>query len=146
LSVLNDLRGFEQRVAARLNELRPLVAEYEELQRVADRMGIDAAAPASAPRARPSRPRRTKPAQATRKRTRRTTTRGAASRTRPGGTKATGAERRARILELVSERPGITVSEISKELGVDPPPLYRVVRKLQAEGIVKKEGAALRPA
>ena len=63
---------------------------------------------------------------------------------RAGGTRATGAERRARVLALIEQRPGISVPDISKELGVDPPPLYRVVRKLQSDGVVKKEGRALR--
>lgn len=138
LSVLDDLHGFEQRVVARMEELRPLVAEYEELQKVAARMGIDAAA---AQRAETPARRRTRSAPATRKRSAKPS---ASSRQRPGGTKATGAERRARILELIGERPGITVSELSQDIGVAPPPLYRVVRKLQAEGVVKKEGTALR--
>jgi DNA invertase Pin-like site-specific DNA recombinase len=145
LSVLDDLLGFEQRVVARLNELRPLVAEYEELERVAARMGIDAAAPAAAQRATASPAGRKSRPQTRRKRAPRGRGVTVSSRSRPGGTKATGAERRARIVELVSDRPGITVSEISKELGVDPPPLYRVVRKLQADGVIKKEGTALRP-
>jgi DNA-binding MarR family transcriptional regulator len=48
------------------------------------------------------------------------------------------------VLELIEQRPGITVSEISTELGVDPPPLYRVVRKLQSDGLIDKDGPALR--
>jgi DNA-binding Lrp family transcriptional regulator len=35
------------------------------------------------------------------------------------------------------------VREISSDIGVDPPPIYRVVRKLQADGLIKKEGTAL---
>jgi Winged helix-turn-helix DNA-binding len=147
VSVLDDLRGFERRVLARLNELRPLVAEYEELERVAARMGIDSAASgeeraANAPPVR----RRSRPQAKRTRPSRGGGGRAASSRSRPGGTRATGAERRARILELVTERPGISVPEIGKELGVDPPPLYRVVRKLQAEGLIEKEGSALRRA
>jgi DNA-binding Lrp family transcriptional regulator len=48
------------------------------------------------------------------------------------------------MVELIAERPGITVSELSSELGVAPPPLYRVVRKLLADSIVIKEGTSLR--
>ena len=54
MSVLEDLRAVEQRVAARLDELRPLVDEYEELMRIADRLGIEAR---RAPKASKSRPR-----------------------------------------------------------------------------------------
>ena len=132
MSVLDEVRALEERVVARLNELRPLVEEYEELQRVAQRLGFDAtAAPAA------SKPRRR--ASATR-------TRASTSRRRAGGTRAVGAERRARIIGLVEQRPGITVPEISRELGVDPPPVYRVVRKLEADGVVRKDGRGLRPA
>ena len=42
MSVLDDLRAAEQRVAERLRELEPSVAEYNELKAVADRLGIDA--------------------------------------------------------------------------------------------------------
>src|SRR5262245_41726504 len=81
VSVLNEVRALEERVVARLNELRPLVEEYEELQRVAQRYGFDAkAAPAPAP----SKPRRRAPA----KRSRAAST----SRRRGGGTRAVGAE------------------------------------------------------
>jgi DNA-binding IclR family transcriptional regulator len=48
------------------------------------------------------------------------------------------------VLELIASRPGITVPEISRELDVDPPSLYRVTRKLLAEGTVSKEGKGLR--
>ena len=141
MSVLNDVRELEQRVASRLRELQPLIEEYEELRRVAERLGIDVEA---AGRARA----RTTSAKARPKRAakRRPTARKPApssARRRPGGTRAAGAERRSRVLELIERRPGITVPEISRELGVDPPPLYRVVRKLVAEGTVKKEGKSL---
>jgi DeoR/GlpR family transcriptional regulator of sugar metabolism len=73
-------------------------------------------------------------------------TRGSASRRRPGGTRATGRERRDRILQLIRERPGITVPDLAKELNVDAPPIYRVIRKLQAEGTITKDGKTLRMA
>jgi hypothetical protein len=133
VSVLDDIHALEQRVGARLKELRPLVDEYNELRRVAERLGIDVDA-ADGGRAR-------RPRRATTTSRRRAPS---ASRRRAGGTRATGAERRARILGLIEKRPGISVPEISKEMGVDPPPLYRVVRKLQADGVVKKDGKGLR--
>ena len=51
MSVLDDLRKAEQRVAQRLKELEPAVAEYQELQEVAKRLGIDpvASTPPAAP-------------------------------------------------------------------------------------------------
>jgi hypothetical protein len=43
VSVLDDLRAAERRVAERLKELEPAVAEYRELETVARRLGIDEA-------------------------------------------------------------------------------------------------------
>jgi hypothetical protein len=139
VSVLDDLQGIEERVAARLKELRPLVDEYAELQRVAERLGVEVPTePAERPRRRrraTTRTSRKAPAATPRKRS---------TRSRPGGTQATGAQRRARTLELIEQRPGITVPEISADIGVSPPPMYRVIRKLQADGLVKKEGKGLK--
>jgi hypothetical protein len=133
MSVIEDLRAVEQRIVARMAELRPLVEEFEELTRAAERLGIDVSR-APAPR-QPAKPRA------------RTRTRRASSgRRRQGGTRATGAERRERVLAMIAGKPGITVAEISKEMQVDAPQLYRVVRKLQSEKRIKKEGTNLLPA
>ena len=40
-SVLDEVRGIEDRVATRLRELAPLVAEFEELRAVAERLGME---------------------------------------------------------------------------------------------------------
>jgi transposase-like protein len=147
---MDELRTFEQRLANRLKELRPLIAEYEQLQQIAERLGFDIDANGSGSSARtPSQaaPTARQPAakRATANRTRRARKgAGRDSQRRPGGTRATGVERRERVLTLIRERPGITVSEISKEMGVAAPPLYRVVRKLQSDGLVTKEGTSLR--
>jgi hypothetical protein len=141
VSVLEDLRGIEERVVARLKELRPLVDEYAELEQVAARFGFQVPTSTTTRRAIGARGGRKPVKSAPRKRSA-----GSAKsdgRRRPGGTQATGEERRARVLELIEQRPGITVREISADIGVDPPPIYRVVRKLQAEGLVKKDGRAL---
>ena len=140
-SVLEELRTLEQRLMDRLAELQPLVDEYEELQRLADRLGVTAAAPPTPAREaakphRAPRSRRTTPA-------RRRGTGGATSRSRPGGTQATGRERRARVLELIGEQPGITVPDLSRTIGVEPPSVYRIVRRLQQEGAITKQGKSL---
>jgi outer membrane biosynthesis protein TonB len=188
--VLDDLRLMEERIAARIAELEPLVQEYNELQQIAERLGIDReravaaaakkaaakpkaaavepkpvpapaptpaakAAPATpAPAAEPKPAAKAKPAakpkakpkgRAKRKpAAKRRAAKGAAVRRQPGGTQKAGAERRERMLELIRERPGITVPEISEALEVDAPSLYRVVRKLQSDGIVSKDGKNLR--
>jgi uncharacterized membrane protein len=145
MSVIEELRAVEQRLVARMRELRPLVDEYEELKRAAEKLGVDITATSEPRRAAKRRP---KPAtrRAAKRRAEPATRRPATGRRRPGGTRATGAERRERVLGLIADRPGITVAEMSKELGVDAPQLYRVVRKLQAEGRIKKQGTNLTPA
>jgi len=40
MSLLDQLRSMEEHVAKRLTELRPIIAEYEELRKVADRLGL----------------------------------------------------------------------------------------------------------
>ena len=130
MTVLEELRGIEDRVTARLRELAPLVSEFEELRAVADRLGIDVDAVAAAPK---------KPA-----RTR-------AAGTRPGpkrgsDTKAIGAQRRVDVLKLIQAHPGLTVAQVAERLSVDRTGLYRVIRRLEADGQIRKEGAKLLPA
>jgi DNA-binding IclR family transcriptional regulator len=48
------------------------------------------------------------------------------------------------MLALIGERPGITVPELSEALATDAPSLYRVVRKLQSDGTIAKDGKSLR--
>jgi DNA-binding MarR family transcriptional regulator len=50
------------------------------------------------------------------------------------------------VLRLVKQRPGISVSEIAKELGVDATGLYRPVHKLEQDGAIIKRGVTLQPA
>ena len=47
MSVIEELNGLEHRVARRMKELRPLVNEYRELEQVAQRLGLSAAAPSA---------------------------------------------------------------------------------------------------
>jgi DNA-binding MarR family transcriptional regulator len=46
---------------------------------------------------------------------------------------------------MVRERPGITVREIAADLGVDPTSLYRIVHRLERDGVLEKRGRQLRP-
>ena len=54
MTVLDDLRVVEERIATRLAELEPLVQEYNELQEIAARLKIDLAAAAAAVPAAPT--------------------------------------------------------------------------------------------
>jgi transcriptional regulator with GAF, ATPase, and Fis domain len=147
VSVLEQFRDAEQRVAKRLKELEPMVAEYRELASVAQRLGIDGAAKdnpesatASTRSARRTRRTAAKPARRSNKEASGATgARSRAQRRAPG-------QREQQLLELVRARPGITVAEAGKTLGVDPTGLYRVVHRLEQRGDVKKNGRALEPA
>jgi hypothetical protein len=144
VSVLDDLHKLEKRIDARLAELEPLVEEYQQLQRAAERFGF-AVDPQRSPVAQTTRgrPGKAKPRRSTTVPPKQRAAQVGSSRRRPGGTQATGRERRERVLGLIRERPGITVPDISAQLGIDAPSLYRVVRKLQSEGAVRKDGKQL---
>jgi hypothetical protein len=154
VSVLDDFRDAEKRVAQRLKELEPAVAEYRELEAVAQRLGIDmsSAAPTRAARARrrkgSSAPATANGASAPARRRRRT-----APAKADGATPATRGRRRTapgrreeQLLALILERPGITVAEAGKAMSVDPTGLYRVVGRLEQRGDVRKTGRSLEPA
>jgi len=127
VSVIDELKGLEDRVAQRMTELRPLVDEYRELEQVAQRLGVTPSATADGS----SRPRRS-----------RRRGRSSASANAAGG-RSNG--RRDQMLVMVKVRPGITVREIGTELGVDPTSLYRIVHRLEADGAVQKRGRELLP-
>jgi phage terminase small subunit len=133
VSVIDELKGLEDRVAQRMSELRPLVDEYRELEQVAQRLGVtpSAAADGSSP------PRRS------RRRARPRAAANASVAANAGGSRSNG--RRDELLAMVKARPGITVREIGTELGVDPTSLYRIVHRLEADGAVKKRGRELLP-
>jgi hypothetical protein len=143
LPVLDELRELEQRIVTRLRELQPLVDEHAELQRAASRLGID-------PRTLGPTPETDEPAAVDGRRGTDTrqgpvppAPRAVPAARRPGGTRAAGAERRELVVSLIREHPGVTVTEISRMLGLDPPPVYRTVRKLLADRVVVKRGTHL---
>lgn len=128
MSVLEQLEGFERSILERLRELAPLVREYQELRAVAERLGLDPGpdAPLLAPAQR--------------------TNGGPPSEPRQRRLRRPGPERRQdQVLELIRRRPGITVADVARELGVDPTSLYRIVRRLEASGRIVKDGRRLHP-
>jgi hypothetical protein len=130
VSVIDELKGLEDRVAQRMTELRPLVDEYRELEQVAQRLGVTAPDPADTP--------------APRRRTRRRA-RSNAPAAASAATRARTNGRRDELLAAVKARPGITVREVGAELGVDPTSLYRIVHRLEQDGALQKRGRELRP-
>ena len=64
---------------------------------------------------------------------------GTRRRRRRGGTRAEHA------MKLIASKPGISASEIARELKIKPNYMYRVLSELQGEGKVRKEGRAYHP-
>ncbi len=107
-------------IEARLRELRPLVDEYNRLEKAAAALrGVGNGGAARAARA----PRR----------------RGR-GRPRGSGTRAKQA------LELVRARPGITIRELADAMGIHANYLYRVMPTLESEGQVKRRDRGWHPA
>ena len=105
-------------IDARMRELRPLVDEYNRLEKAAAALaGVGGTA------ARPTRRRR----------------RGR-GRPRGSGTRAKEA------LELVRTRPGITITEMADSMGIKANYLYRVMPTLESEGQVVKRDRGWHPA
>lgn len=150
MSLLEQFRDLESQVAQRLRELEPMVAEYRELERVAERLGLHA--DNGAERAieagggdqkrqtarRAPRPTRPGSRSARQSRARR------AGKSRSGSTAPEG-QRRDQLLALIKQRPGLTVTQAGEELGVNSTGLYRVVRRLESDGLVRKDGRRLQP-
>jgi hypothetical protein len=119
-------------IQARLKELKPLVDEYHLLEAAEVALGgissgspAPAAAPAAATPARRSRgPRASKPAASS----------GRRGRPRGSGTRA------AQALDLVRDKPGITIPELAEAMGIQQNYLYRVMPGLAEEGKVIKSG------
>jgi hypothetical protein len=63
---------------------------------------------------------------------------------RPRGRRG-GNTRANQALQLVGEKPGITIPEIAESLKIEPNYLYRVMPKLVEEGSVKREGQGWHP-
>jgi hypothetical protein len=152
VSLIDELKGLEDRVAERMKELRPLVDEYRELEQVAQKLGVSpTSAAAPTPRPRPRAAARKRPSAGSTNSSRATRGPGA-SRARTAAPPVADAAARGRsngrrdqLLDMVKARPGITVREVGSELGVDPTSLYRIVHRLERDGALEKRGRELMP-
>src|SRR5215218_4268169 len=122
-SLMADFLDEKRReIEARLKELRPLVDEYDRLQKAA--AALAGVGDGGARQARAARgPRRR-------------------GRGRPRGT----GKRAQQALELVRARPGITISEMADAMGIHANYLYRVMPTLESEGQVVKRDKGWHPA
>ena len=118
-------------IQARLKELKPYVEEYELLQAADSALSGIGNGSTSTPRAAASSgtPTRRSPKRAAGSGT-------GARRGRPKG----GGTRSAQALDLVKERPGITIPELAEAMGIQQNYLYRVMPGLAEEGKVTKSG------
>jgi hypothetical protein len=119
-------------IDSRLRELRPLVDEYQRLEKAAAALAGVGGRPA------------TSSTQPTRRRRRRAATR-AATGGRRGRPRGSG-NRAKQALELVRSRPGITIAEMADAMGIKANYLYRVMPTLESEGQVKKRDKGWHPA
>jgi hypothetical protein len=119
-------------IAERLRELKPLVEEFHKLEAAASALeGVGG--PSNGSRARGTTAKRA-PAR-----------RSAAGATRRRGRPRGSGTRSLQALELVRSRPGITIPELAKEMGIKQNYLYRVLPGLARDGQVSKRGRGWHP-
>ena len=109
-------------IDARLKELRPLVDEYQRLEKAAAALaGVRSGGRAQG--------------RATGRRS------GASGRGRGRGRPRGSGTRAKEAMELVRTRPGITISELADAMGIKANYLYRVMPTLEGGGqVVKRDG------
>jgi sugar-specific transcriptional regulator TrmB len=113
-------------IDARLKELRPLVDEYQRLEKAAAALaGVGAGA-------------RTGRAAGGR--------RSASGRSRGRGRPRGSGTRAKEAMNLVRTRPGITIAELADAMGIKANYLYRVMPTLESEGQVEKRDGGWHPA
>jgi hypothetical protein len=118
-------------IQARMKELKPAVEEYELLQAAEAALGgLSNGTTTSNPAA----------GAAPARRTRRTRGGGSGSGTGRRGRPRGGGTRAAQALELVRDKPGITIPELAEAMGIQQNYLYRVMPGLAEEGKVTKSG------
>ena len=120
-------------IQARLKELKPAVDEYQLLQ------AADAGARRSRQRRRQPR-RRPPPRRAAPRRARRAAPAPCRQRRQPRAPARAAARAPRRRLQLVRDRPGITIPELAEAMGIQQNYLYRVMPGLAEEGKVTKSG------
>ena len=116
-------------IDSRLKELRPLVDEFNRLEKAAAALAGVGGTPDGSP--------------STSKRRRRSS--GAPAGKGRGRPRGSGA-RAKQALELVRARPGITIAELADEMGIKANYLYRVMPSLASDGQVKRRGKGWHPA
>ncbi len=116
-------------IDSRLKELRPLVDEFNRLEKAAAALaGVGGTRNGSSSTG-----------------TRRRRSSGGTARKGRGRPRGSGA-RAKQALELVRARPGITIAELADAMGIKANYLYRVLPSLASDGQVKRRGKGWHPA
>jgi predicted HTH transcriptional regulator len=122
-----DLVGQIQRdIEKRLQELRPLIEEKEQLEAVLAALTNGSTTAVAAPRARA------------------TTTRSSAGRAPYAAGKGRRAPRganREAILTVVRERPGVSAAEVAEITKIAKPTVHTTISQLKRKGILEPEGS-----
>ena len=123
-NVLDEARQLVQKRLADLDE------ERKRLERALAELGGKVAKRA------PGRPRGSSNAKAA----------GAGSTSTPRRRKRRGGTRADQAVNLITKEPGISASDVAKQMKIKPNYLYRVLGDLEKEGRVKKDGRQYYPA
>ncbi|MDO8189186.1 winged helix-turn-helix domain-containing protein [Conexibacter sp. JD483] len=132
------LPRLKQEIEARLAELRPLIAEIEQLEAAKAALLARGELPAAPVAAAPARrraarraPRATEPALAP-------------AAAKGEGERAPRGANRDAILALVEERPGVSVAEIASVTKIAKPTVATTVSKLKREGVLADEAGGVK--
>jgi hypothetical protein len=120
----------KREIAQRLEELKPAVEEYQQLEGALAALGGVSATTRAPARGR-GRPR--------------ATSSGSGAGTRRRGRPKGSGTRAAQTLDLVKSNPGITIPELADRMGIKQNYLYRVLPGLERDGQVRKDGRGWHP-
>jgi hypothetical protein len=152
----------QKEIADRLNELHPLIAEYERLLAAEIALaGLSASSNAASDattvtRRGLGRPRGPKTAPGSKaasivaatpaeKRTPTATTSASTRRRKGAGRRKGSGKRGAEALTHIEQRPGITIAEMASKMGIKQNYLYRVLPPLEQDRKVQKKGRGWHP-
>ncbi len=135
------LPRLKQEIEARLAELRPLIAEIEQLEAAKDALLARGELPVT-PIAAPARRRAAR--SGARRGGRTATAKGAAANGGGEGERAPRGANREAILALVEERPGVSVAEIASVTKIAKPTVATTVSKLKREGVLADEAGGVK--
>jgi hypothetical protein len=136
------LPRLKQEIETRLAELRPLIAEIEQLEAAKAALLARAELPTAVPAPAPARRRAQRNGSATRRRAAAAPQR--AERDEGDGERAPRGANRDAIVKLVEERPGVSVAEIASVTKIAKPTVATTVSKLKREGVFADEAGGVK--